>query len=200
MILDALNPSLKSSSAVLLERLGSRPIVFVGMMGAGKTAIGREVAHTLGIGFIESDKEIETVSRMTISQLFERYGEAEFRALEQRVIGRILKGGQQVLSTGGGAFMNVQTRAAIAAHGVSVWLQADLDLLMKRVSRKQSRPLLQTAYPHSVLAKLMDERYPVYALADFTVPTRDDSKEAISTEVIEKLCSHLDVSVRIHLA
>lgn len=188
---DAQNQSPEGSVAALLERLGSRSVVFVGLMGAGKTAIGRKVAQALGLGFIDSDHEIEAVSRMTIPELFERYGETEFRALEQRVIGRVLENGPQVLSTGGGAFMNAQTRAAIAAHGVSVWLRADLDLLMERVSKKQNRPLLQNADPRAVLAKLMDERYPVYALADITVPTRDDRKEAIASEVIEALCEHL---------
>ncbi|MEJ6785128.1 shikimate kinase [Aminobacter sp. Piv2-1] len=197
---DAHNPSPDGSSTALLERLGTRSIVFVGLMGAGKTAIGRKVAQALGLGFIDSDHEIEAVSRMTIPELFERYGEAEFRALEQRVIGRVLESGPQVLSTGGGAFMNAQTRAAIAAHGVSVWLKAELDLLMERVSKKQNRPLLQNADPRAVLAKLMDERYPVYALADLTVPTRDDRKEAIASEVIETLCNHLGVSVRIHVS
>lgn len=189
-----------TSAAALLERLGSRSIVFVGLMGAGKTAIGRKVAQALGLGFIDSDHEIEAVSRMTIPELFERYGEAEFRALEQRVIGRVLESGPQVLSTGGGAFMNAQTRSAIASHGVSVWLKADLDLLMDRVSKKQNRPLLQNADPRAVLAKLMDERYPVYELADITVPTRDDRKEAIATEVIEALCAHLGAFCRIHVS
>lgn len=188
---DVQNLSPEASVAALLERLGARSIVFVGLMGAGKTAIGRKVAQALGLGFIDSDHEIEGVSRMTIPELFERYGETEFRALEQRVIGRVLEGGPQVLSTGGGAFMNAQTRTAIGAHGVSVWLKADLNLLMERVSKKQNRPLLQNADPRAVLSKLMDERYPVYALADITVPTRDDRKEAIASEVIEAICEHL---------
>jgi len=197
---DAQTPFPEGSVAALLERLGTRSIVFVGLMGAGKTAIGRKVAQSLGLGFIDSDHEIESVSRMTIPELFERYGEVEFRALEQRVIGRLLEGGPQVLSTGGGAFMNAQTRAAIAGHGVSVWLKAELDLLMERVSKKQNRPLLQNADPRAVLAKLMDERYPVYGLADLTVATRDDRKEAIASEVIEALCSHLGVPCTIHVS
>jgi len=122
----------------LLRRLGPRSIVFIGLMGAGKTAIGRKVAATLDLAFADSDHEIETASRMGIPDLFERYGEAEFRALEQRVIARILENGPQVLSTGGGAFMNEQTRAAIAGHGVSVWLKADIDVLMERVSKNKT--------------------------------------------------------------
>lgn len=175
----------------LLERLGSRSIVFVGLMGAGKTAIGRRVAADLSLPFIDSDQEIENVSRMSIAELFDRYGEAEFRALEQRVIMRILEGGPQVLSTGGGAFINPQTRAAIAERGLSVWLRADLDTLMERVAKKQNRPLLKTADPRGTLERLMIERYPVYALADLTVATRDEHKEVIAAEVIDALSGQL---------
>ena len=127
---------------------------------------------------------------MTIPELFELYGETEFRALEQRVIARVLESGPQVLSTGGGAFMNEQTRAAIAGHGVSVWLKADIDVLMERVSKKQNRPLLKSADPRAVMERLMAERYPVYAVADVTVPTRDERKEVIAEEVIEALGRH----------
>lgn len=177
----------------LLARLGRRSVVFVGLMGAGKTAIGRRVAGELGIAFVDSDHEIETASRMTIPELFERYGETEFRALEQRVIARILEGGPQVLSTGGGAFMNAQTREAIAGHGVSVWLKADLDTLMERVAKKQNRPLLKTADPRATMEKLIADRYPVYAGADVTVITRDERKEVIADEVVEALGRHLGV-------
>ncbi|WP_192182435.1 shikimate kinase [Mesorhizobium amorphae] len=180
--------------AELLERLGKRSIVFVGLMGAGKTAIGRKVAAMLALPFIDSDQEIESVSRMTVPELFERYGEAEFRALEQRVILRLLENGPQVLSTGGGAFMNAQTREAIAGHGVSVWLKAELDLLMERVSKKQNRPLLKNPDPRAVLEQLMAERYPVYATSDVTVPTRDDRKEVIAAEVVNALCRHFGVA------
>jgi len=185
-------PTLAADDADRLRsRLGSRSIVFVGLMGAGKTAIGRRVSSILGLPFTDSDHEIEGVSRMTVADLFERYGEAEFRALEQRVIARLLEAGPQVLSTGGGAFMNEQTRGAIAAQGLSVWLKADVDILLDRVSKKQNRPLLQNANPRAVLEKLMVERYPVYALADVTVPTRDERKEVIAGEVIDALGRHL---------
>src|SRR5690606_19265707 len=146
------------------DRLGTRVIVFVGLMGAGKTAIGRKVAQVLDLPFVDSDHEIETVSRMSVPELFERYGEPEFRALEQRVIERLLREGPRVLSTGGGAFMNPNTRAAIGEYGVSVWLKADLDLLMERVAKRENRPLLKNPDPRAVMRKLMDERYPVYAL------------------------------------
>ncbi|TJW12977.1 MAG: shikimate kinase [Mesorhizobium sp.] len=181
------------SHAALLGRLGDRSIVFVGLMGAGKTAIGRKVAAMLALPFIDSDQEIESVSRMTVPELFERYGETEFRALEQRVILRVLENGPQVLSTGGGAFMNAQTREAIASHGVSVWLNAELDLLMDRVSKKQNRPLLKSADPRAVLKQLMTDRYPVYAAADVTVPTRDDRKEVIAAEVVDAICAHFGI-------
>ncbi|MEW9805643.1 shikimate kinase [Mesorhizobium sp. ZMM04-5] len=179
------------NSADLLARLGSRSIVFIGLMGAGKTAIGRKVATALGLPFIDSDHEIESVSRMTIPDLFERYGETEFRALEQRVILRLLEQGPQILSTGGGAFMNEQTREAIGEHGLSVWLKADVDTLLERVAKKQNRPLLRNADPRAVLEKLMGERYPVYALADITAPTRAERKEVIASEVIEAIGRHL---------
>jgi shikimate kinase len=178
-------------NAALLAALGKRSVVFVGLMGAGKTAIGRKVAGTLGLPFLDSDHEIEAASRMTVPDLFERYGEPEFRSLEQRVILRILESGPQVLSTGGGAYMNEHTREAIATHGISVWLKADIDTLMDRVSKKQNRPLLKNADPRGVMAKLIDERYPVYAKADVTVFTRDERKEVIAAEVIEALSARM---------
>lgn len=169
------------------ERLGDRTVVFVGLMGAGKTAIGRKMAQALDLPFADSDHEIETVSRMSIPELFERYGEPEFRALEQRVIDRLVKDGPRVLSTGGGAFMNTQTRAVIIDHGISIWLKADLDLLMERVAKKQNRPLLKNPDPRAVMQKLIDERYPVYTLADFTVETRDAKREIITEEAVQAL-------------
>lgn len=177
--------------AALVERLGARSIVFVGLMGAGKTSIGRRVAADLGLPFLDSDHEIEAASRMTVPELFELYGETEFRSLEQRVIARILETGRQVLSTGGGAYMNPLTRAAIEAHAISVWLKADIDTLMERVAKKQNRPLLKTADPRATMERLMAERYPVYATADVAVPTRDERKEVIAAEVIEALDRHL---------
>ena len=178
-------------AATLLARLGDRSIVLVGLMGAGKTAIGRKLSQMLGLPFVDSDHEIEAVSRMTIAELFEQYGEAEFRALEQRVIERLLKGGPQIFSTGGGAFMNEQTRLGIAARGVSVWLKADLDLLMQRVAKKPSRPLLQNPDPRAVMARLMEQRYPVYAAADITIQTRDERREIIASEVLDALMTKL---------
>ena len=173
-------------------RLGDRTIVFVGLMGAGKTAIGRRIAQLLGLPFIDSDHEIEAVSRMSIPELFERYGEPEFRALEQRVIDRLLREGPRVVSTGGGAFMNAGTREAVAEHGVSIWLKAGLDLLMERVSRNQNRPLLKSADPRAVMERLMAERYPVYAHADIAVETREATREIIAEETLQSLFEHLE--------
>ena len=181
-----------SAHAGLKDRLGRRSIVFVGLMGAGKTAIGRKLAQALGLNFVDSDHEIETVSRMTIPELFERYGEPEFRALEERVVGRLVKDGPQVVSTGGGAFMNDHTRDAIAQDGISVWLKADLDTLMSRVAKKPNRPLLKAPDPRAVMERLMAERYPVYGLADIVVPTRDVRREEITAEVIDALSAWLD--------
>ncbi|MEQ1953729.1 shikimate kinase [Mesorhizobium sp. CN2-181] len=175
----------------VLEKLAGRSVVFVGLMGAGKTAIGRKIAALLDLPFIDSDQEIEQVSRMTIPELFERYGEPEFRALEQRVIQRVLETGPQVLSTGGGAFMNAQTRGLIAAQAVSIWLKADLDVLFARVAKKQNRPLLKTDDPKATLRRLMDERYPIYAEANVTVYTRDERKDVIVGEVLDALAGHL---------
>ena len=176
--------------------LGKRSIVLVGLMGAGKSAIGRKVAAMLEIPFLDADAEIETASKMTIADLFEEYGEPEFRALEKRVIARILKSGPQVLATGGGAFMNENTRQAIARRGVSVWLSAELDLLMERVSRRQSRPLLRNSDPRGVMEALMRERYPVYAMADVEVRSSDISKEEMASRVVAMLAEFLRTTAR----
>tara|TARA_R110002020_G_scaffold198830_8_gene400111 strand:+ start:7217 stop:7819 length:603 start_codon:yes stop_codon:yes gene_type:complete len=164
--------------------LGRRNLVFVGLMGAGKSAIGRLVAQMLDIPFVDSDHEIERVSRMSIPELFEAYGEPEFRALEARVIKRLLKTGPRVLSTGGGAFMNDASRTMMLANGLSVWLKADLDVLWTRVSKRETRPLLKTVNPRQTLSDLLDQRYPVYAQADLTVQSRDEAKETIAAEAI----------------
>jgi len=176
------------------ERLGGRAVVFVGLMGAGKTAIGRKVAQILDLPFVDSDHEIEAVSRMTIAELFDRYGEPEFRSLERRVISRLVEEGNRVVSTGGGAFMSEETRHMISGWGVSFWLKADIDILMERVSKNRNRPLLKNANPRAVMQKLMQERYPIYALADVVVPTRDESKDVIAAETVAALANHLELA------
>ena len=164
--------------------LGARNLILVGLMGAGKTSIGRLVATNLGIPFVDADAEIERVSRMTISELFTAYGEEEFRALETRVIKRLLKGGPRVVSTGGGAFVNDRTRWHIKRKGLSIWLKADLDVLWERVNKRDTRPLLKTGDPKATLEGLMNARYPIYAEADLTVMSRDVSKDVIAREVV----------------
>jgi shikimate kinase len=170
--------------------LGKRNLVLVGLMGAGKSAIGRIVAQQLGLPFIDTDTEIERVSRMTISELFAAYGEEEFRALETRVIKRLLRTGPRVVSTGGGAFINEKTRKQIERGGLSVWLSADIDVLWERVNKRDHRPLLKTENPKQTLQDLMDKRYPVYALADITVQSRDVRKEVIANEVLTSVIEH----------
>jgi shikimate kinase len=165
--------------------LGSRNLILVGLMGAGKSSVGRIVAAHLGIPFVDSDAEIERVSRMSITELFAAYGEEEFRALETRVMKRLLKNGPRVVSTGGGAFINDRTRRHIKKGGVSVWLKADLDVLWERVNKRDTRPLLKTENPRQTLEKLMNARYPVYALADLTVMSRDVRKELMADEVLK---------------
>ncbi|MEF0942129.1 shikimate kinase [Rhizobium sp. BR 362] len=174
--------------------LGTRNLVLVGLMGAGKSSIGRLVAHQLGIPFVDTDVEIERVSRMTITELFEAYGEEEFRALETRVIKRLLKGGPRVVSTGGGAFINDRTRRHVKRSGLSVWLKADLDVLWERVNKRDTRPLLKTENPKQTLEKLMNARYPIYAEADLTVLSRDVSKDIMVKEVLAAIVDRKEES------
>jgi shikimate kinase len=176
--------------AALLSALGRRSIVLVGMMGAGKSSIGRRLASRLGISFVDADSEIEKAAGMTIPEIFAAHGEPYFRSGEARVIARLLEGGPQVLATGGGAFMNVDTRAAIRAKGISVWLRASLDVLNRRVRRRNDRPLLQDADPAEMLKRLIDERYPVYAEADITVESREVPHETIVDEIVAGLRAH----------
>src|SRR3954451_2282989 len=179
----------------LVAALGRRSVVLVGMMGAGESSIGRRLASRLGMGFVDADAEIETAAGMTIAEIFTSYGEPYFRSGEQRVISRLLDGGPQVLATGGGAFMNAETRAAIRAKGVSVWLKAEFDVLMKRVKRRATadRPMLQ-GDPAQRIRHLIGERYPIYAEADVTVMSRDVSHEVIVAEIITELARVLGVA------
>ena len=173
------------------EKLGSKSIVLIGLMGAGKTAVGRRVATRLGLNFVDADTEIEEAAGKSISEIFADHGEDYFRDGERRVIARLLGDGPQVLATGGGAYMNEETRNLIAEVGVSVWLKADLKILMERVARRDHRPLLKTKDPKAVMQRLMDERYPVYASADITVVSRDVPHEVIVAEIVDALQKHL---------
>ena len=181
------------SPAAILALLGSRSIVLVGMMGVGKSSIGRRLGARLGVPFVDADAEIETAAGTTIADIFARHGEAAFRSGEARVIARLLESGPQVLATGGGAVMNADTRAAIKAKGVSIWLNADVDVLMRRISkRKNDRPMLQTADPVATLRQLLAEREPVYAQSDLTVQSREAPHDAIVTEIIAALTGFLN--------
>lgn len=181
--------------AALLAALGRRSVVLVGMMGAGKSSIGRRLAQRLGVGFVDADAEIEAAAGMTIAEIFATYGEPDFRSGEARVIARLLDQGQQVLATGGGAFMNPDTRAGIRAKGVSVWLKADFEVLMRRVKRRAAadRPMLQ-GDPAQRIRQLMTDRYPVYAEADVTVVSREVSHDIIVGEIVSELARVLGVT------
>ena len=168
-------------------KLGNHSIVLVGLMGAGKSSIGRRLAEKLEIPFVDADHEIELAADKTIPEIFKDHGETYFREGERRVISRLIESGPQVLSTGGGAFINEDTRRSIQAHGISVWLKADLPLLMKRVMKRSDRPLLQAGDPEAVMQDLMAKRYPVYATADVTVESRDVQHTQMVNEVIKVL-------------
>jgi shikimate kinase len=164
-----------------------RTIVLVGLMGAGKTKIGRRLAARLNLPFSDSDIEIEAAAGETIEDIFRNRGEAAFRDGERRVIARLLSVPPHVLATGGGAFMDPLTRAAIARRGASVWLRADLDVLLARVSRRTNRPLLQQPDPRAVLAALIEQRHPVYAEADLVIDSGEGPAEQTVTQVIAAL-------------
>jgi len=175
--------------SALVAALGPRSVVLVGMMGAGKSSIGRRLAARLGVPFVDADTEIEKAAGMTIPEIFAAHGEPYFRAGETRVIARLLDSGPQVLATGGGAFMNPETRAAIRDKGVSVWLRATVDVLVRRIKRRNDRPLLKNGDPAETLRRLIDERYPTYAEADITVESRDVPHDAIVDEIVVGLCN-----------
>lgn len=169
------------------DYLGKRAIVLVGLMGAGKSSVGRRLAEKLEIPFVDADHEIEVAAGKTIPEIFADHGEDYFREGERRVIMRLLENGRQVLATGGGAYMNSESRERIRDLGISIWLKADLDLLLKRVSKRSDRPLLKHDNPASVLKRLIDLRYPVYALADVLVESRDVQHGQMVNDVIRAL-------------
>ena len=181
----------KGDASVLKAALAGRSVVLVGMMGAGKTSVGRRLAQRLELPFVDADAEIEAGARMTIPEIFERFGEAYFRDGERKVIARLLEEGQKVLATGGGAFMNPATRERIAARGVSVWLKPEVEVLLRRVRKRSNRPLLQTQDPEATLKRILAERSPTYALADVTIDSRDGPHEGTVEEAIAALMRHL---------
>jgi shikimate kinase len=186
----------------LIERLGRRSIVLVGMMGAGKSSVGRRLAQRLALPFMDADREVEKAANMTIPEIFAVHGEAYFRSGESRVIARLLEQGPQVLATGGGAFMNVETRAAIRAKGISVWLKADFDVLMRRIKRRSGseRPLLKAPDPAAIVKRLIAERYPIYAEADLTIHSRDVPHERIVDEIVAAVWTWLGLGDARHEA
>lgn len=176
------------------EALAGRHVVLVGLMGAGKTSVGRRLASRLGLPFIDSDHAIEESARMSIPEIFAQLGEAEFRAGEKKVIARLLGEPQQVIATGGGAYMDPETRERIRERAVSVWLRADLPVLMRRVQKRQNRPLLQTADPEATMQALIDKRYPVYAEADCAVTSLEIPHDQMVNAVLDSMRTFLNGS------
>jgi shikimate kinase len=179
----------------IVADLGDRSIVLIGMMGVGKSSIGRRLGARLAIPFIDADAEIEKAAGMSIADIFARHGEAAFRSGEARVIARLLNSGPQVLATGGGAVMNPATRELIQQKGVSIWLSAEFELLLRRINkRKADRPMLQTADPAATLRELLAEREPIYAQADLTVQSRDVPHDAVVAEIIDRIADFLGLA------
>ena len=169
----------------------TRTIALVGLMGAGKSAIGKRLAQRLGLPFVDADGEIERAAGCTIAEIFEKYGEAEFRQGERRVIARLLERPPHVLSTGGGAYMDAETRRLMRERALTVWLRADLDVLYERVKKRGHRPLLKNGDPKEVLGRLMEQRYPIYAEADIVVESTAQPADRTTEEVIDALRVHL---------
>jgi shikimate kinase len=178
-------------AAAILGRLGPRPIVLIGMMGAGKTSTGRRLAAHLGIDFVDSDLEMESAAGMTIPEIFARHGEPYFRDRESRVVERLIGSGPRVVATGGGAFIHPATRRTIKASGFSVWIKADFDVLMRRIRKRNNRPLMRTPDPEATLKSLMAERYPVYAEADLTIVSRDCPHDVMVDAMAAAIAAHL---------
>lgn len=170
-----------------LANIGDKTVVLIGLMGAGKTSVGRFLSRKLDLPFSDADLEIEKAAGMTVSEIFEKHGETYFRTGERRVIRRLMDSGAQILATGGGAFMCDETRDLIKDRGISVWLKADLDVLMRRVMRRDTRPLLRTEDPEGVMRDLMETRYPIYGEADHMIQSRDVPHDVIVNEIIEAL-------------
>ena len=182
-------PAENGPESAVVRALGNRSIVLVGMMGAGKSSIGRRLATRLGIPFIDADAEIESAAGMTIPEIFDKHGEPYFRAGEARVIARLLDNGPQVLATGGGSLIDVQTRTLIGEKGVSIWLKADIDVLLKRTKRRNDRPLAEK------IRDLLPIREPLYAQADIVVQSRDEPHENIVDEIMTQLPRRLGIGV-----
>ena len=184
-------PTHSAREAAIVAALGKRSVVLVGMMGAGKSTIGRRLALRLRLPFVDADNEIEAAAGMSIPDIFEVHGEPHFRDGEARVIARLLDGGPILLATGGGAYMREDTRARIRDKAISLWLKADADVILRRVKRRADRPLLQNADPAAVIARLIEARHPFYEQTDITIDSRDVPHEKIVDEAIVALHEHL---------
>jgi shikimate kinase / 3-dehydroquinate synthase len=175
----------------LVAALGGRSIVLVGMMGAGKTSVGRRLAAMLGLPFVDADAEIEAGAQMTVPEIFARFGEAYFREGERKVLARLMADGQKVLATGGGAFMNETTRQKIAESGISIWLKPDFEILMRRVRKRSNRPLLQRGDLEETVRRLLAERSPIYGLADVTIESREGPHDSVVEAIVSALSRRL---------
>jgi shikimate kinase len=186
-------PATTPQEADITSALGRRSVVLVGMMGAGKSTIGRRLAARLRLPFLDADVEIEAAAGMSIPDIFETHGEPHFRDGEARVIARLLDGGPAVIATGGGAFMREETRNRIRGKAISIWLKADVEIIMKRVRRRADRPLLQTEDPTATVSRLLEAREPVYRTADLIILSRDVPHDRIVDECIDALRARLCV-------
>jgi shikimate kinase len=175
----------------------NKPVVFVGLMGAGKSRIGRDLATKIGFSFVDTDDEIVKAAGCSISDIFELYGEEAFRDLEERVISRLLTSKVQIIATGGGAFMNPQIRKIISEYGVSVWLKAGLNVLIERTSRRKGRPLLEHGDPATILKALINERDPLYGEADIVVDTQDIPIDETVNATVNALAAYIDKQLEI---
>jgi shikimate kinase len=183
---------LAAEPEAIRSRLGARSVVLVGMMGAGKTSVGRRLAQRLGLPFADSDHEIERAAGLSIPEIFATQGEPFFRDGERRVVARLLDEGPQVLATGGGTFMNAETRERISAQGISVWLKVDVEVIMRRVRKRSNRPLLKTADPEGTVRALLAEREPLYGLADITIVSADTPHDLMVQALLNALAFTLD--------
>lgn len=180
----------ENGTKIIRDYLGRRSIILIGLMGAGKTTLGRRLAKHLNLPFKDADQEIEAAAGMNVAEFFATFGEEKFRDGEEKVISRLLDNGPQILATGGGAYMRQATRDNIKQKGISIWLRGDLELLMERIALRQTRPLLQVDNPKQVMQKLIDERYPVYELADITIDTIDAPHNVMIDKLLEEMLEY----------
>src|SRR6185312_2999739 len=181
---------------IVKKRLGRRSIVLVGLMGCGKSSVGKRLAFKLGLPFVDADDEIERAAAKSINEIFADHGEALFRDGERKVIARLLRNGPQVLATGGDAYMHAETRQSVRENGISIWLRAELPVLMRRVMKRDTRPLLREGNPEATMQKLIEARYPVYAEADMTVESREEPHDVIVAEILNRLAAPSTVQTK----